>query len=99
MGGAYIEITMPKNEDNEAPEYKRGDLLIDIELMFYLKEEKLSVHIKKAAIIRARELGNQKGFRLGLQFIEIEKSEMKILKKIIYDFQRSFLQRRLKPDA
>ncbi len=99
MGGAYIEIPMPRNEDKEAPEFKRGDLLIDIELMFYLEEETLNVHIKKAAIIRAREVGTQKGFSLGLQFIEIEKSEMKILKKLIYDFQRSFLQKRLKPDA
>ncbi len=99
MGGAYVEISMVKNEDKEIPAFKPGDILTDIQLTFPLDKEALSVHIDKASIIRANELEKQKGFSLGLQFIEIGKNEMNILKKIIYDIQRNFLQRRLKTDA
>lgn len=99
MGGAYVEISMIKNEDKEIPSFNPGDILMDIDLMFPLEEEEVKVHIDKASIIRASELEKQKGFSLGLQFIEIEKNEMNILKGIIYNLQRSFLQRRLKTDA
>jgi len=99
MGGVYLEISMARNEDKEIQVFKPGDIFADIELTFPLEEEELNVHIDKASVIRASELGKQKGFSIGLQFIEIEKNEINILKKIIYDFQRSFLQRRLKTDA
>ncbi len=99
MGGAYVEISMVKNEDKEIPAFKPGDVLTDIELTFPLDEEEVKVHIEKASIIRSSELERQKGYSLGLQFIEIGKNEINILKKIIYDFQRNFLQKRLKTDV
>jgi len=99
MGGAYVEISILKNKDKEIPSFKPGDTLTHIKLTFPLEEEALKIRINKASIIRVTELEKQKGFSLGLQFIEIEKDEMNTLKNIIYNFQRSFLQRRLKTDA
>ena len=99
MGGAYVEISMIKNEDMAIPAFKPGDILRDIELTFPLDEEEIKVNIEKASIIRSSELEKQKGYSLGLQFIEVGRNEMNVLKKIIYDFQRNFLQRRLKTDA
>ncbi len=99
MGGAYVEISMLRNEDKEITAFKSGDLLKNIELMIHSEEEDMTVNINKASIIRANEMEKQKGFLLGLQFLDIEKHEMSVLKKIIYNLQRNFLQRRLKADA
>jgi len=99
IGGAYVEISMVRNENKEIPIFKPGDMLIDIDLTVPLEEEKLKTHINKASIIRVSEMEKQSGFSLGLQFIEIEKNELNILKKIIYDLQRILLQRRLEADA
>jgi len=99
IGGAYVEISTGRKGNKEIPIFKPGDMLIDIDLITPLEEEKLKVHINKASIITVSALKKQRGFSLGLQFIEIEKNELNILKKIIYELQRIFLQRRLKTDA
>lgn len=98
MGGCCAEIPAIKDEPEKSPVLKTGDSLLDVNIVSSLQEDNLEVQIKKASIIRVDDRKNNNGYRLGLQFVDIEREEVNKLKKMIYDLQRYFLQRRLKPD-
>jgi len=98
MGGASAEIPAIKDETRKFSVLKSGDNPLDVNIVSFSEEGNLEVCIKKASIIRVDEPKNNNRYRLGLQFMDIEKEEVHKLKKMIYDLQRYFLQRRLKPD-
>ncbi len=98
MGGCCAEIPAIKYETEKFPVLKSGDNLADVNIVSSSQEDNLEVHIKKASIIRVDDRKNNNRYRLGLQFVDIEREEVNKLKKMIYDLQRYFLQRRLKPD-
>ena len=98
MGGACAEMPAIKDETKKLPVFKLGDNLVDVNIVSSSQEGNLEVHIKKASIIRVDDLKNKNGYSLGLQFMDIEKEEVHKLRKMVYDLQRYFLQRRLNPD-
>ena len=99
MGGAYAEISLNTNGAEKSPRLKSGSSLHNVVLSAPSEEGNLDVHILKISIIRVERAKTEKGCKLGLQFTDMDSGEVKILKKIIYDFQRRFLQKRLKPDV
>ena len=99
MGGAYAEISMNKDGEEKVPYLESGNTVHDIVLCAPSEEGNLEVNIKKASIMRVEKIKTGKRYKLGIQFIEIDGTEVKTLKKLIYDSQRSFLQNRLKPDV
>jgi len=99
MGGAYAEISVKRDGDGKIPILKSGNSVRNIILSAPSAEGNLKIHIHKASIIRVEKLKTGKSFKLGIQFIDIDRAEVKSLKKLIYDSQRSFLQKRLKPDV
>lgn len=98
MGGACVEIPEIKNGTEMLRVVKPGDKLLGVNIVSFSQGDKLGVRIRKASIIRVDEPKNHKGYRLGVQFTDIEREEVNKLKKMIYDLQRYFLQRRLKPN-
>lgn len=98
MGGGCAEIPTIKDETEKFPALKSGDNLLGVNIVSSSQDDNLKVHIKKASIIRVDDRKNNNGYSLGLQFLDIEREEVNKLKKMIYDLQRYFLQRRLKPD-
>ena len=98
MGGACGEIPAIKDETKKLPILKSGDNLVDVNIVSSSQEGNVEVHIKKASITRVDDLKKNNGYSLGIQFMDIEKEEAHKLKKMIYDLQRYFLQRRLNPD-
>ena len=92
MGGCCAEIPAIKDEPEKFPGLKTGDSLLDVNIVSSLQEDNLEVQIKKASIIRVDDRKNNNGYRLGLQFVDIEREEVNKLKKMIYDLQRYFLQ-------
>jgi len=99
MGGAYADISMNKKGEEKIPFLKSGKTVHNIILWSPSEEGNLEVLINKASIMRVEKQKTGKRCNLGLQFIEIDSTEVKTLKKLIYDIQRNFLQRRLKPDV
>ena len=99
MGGAYAEISVNTNGDEKIPILKSGNSVRNVVLSAPSDEGNLNVHINKASIIRVKKLKTGKRYKLGIQFIDIDRAEVKVLKKLIYDSQRRFLQKRLKPDV
>ena len=98
MGGACAEFPAIKDATKKFPVLKSGDNLLDVNIVSSSQEGNLEVHIEKTSIIRVDNLKNVNGYSLGLQFMDIEREEVHKLKKMIYDLQRYFLQRRLNPD-
>ena len=99
MGGAYADISMNKKGEEKNPFLKSGNTVHNIILWSPSEEGNLEVLINEASIIRVEKLKTGKRCKLGLQFIDIDSTEVKTLKKLVYDIQRNFLQRRLKPDV
>ncbi len=98
MGGTLAEFSLSKTGRQAIPMAKTGDTLRNIDLISPSEEDD-SVHIKKALILRLSRNDKADRYRLGLQFTEIEKNEIKALKDLIYHVQRDFLKKRLRTDA
>ena len=99
LGGAMIALVYPEDKDSDGLPFKIGDILQDVELGFPAKTGDHQIDIKKAAVVRIEDgtVGSQK--YCGLQFIEIEKDQIKKLTDFIYNYQRRFLRKRLRVDA
>ena len=97
LGGALIALPYFETSLQKELPFRIGSTLSDIELSFPSQKVEQPIQIKKAALVRI-ENGIPNKTCLGLKFIDIEKHELKALTEFIYDHQRKFLRKRLRPD-
>ena len=99
LGGAMIALVYPGDKDPNGLPFQIGDILQDVELGFPSKTGDHQINIRKAAVVRIEDgtAGSQK--YCGLQFIDIDKDQVKKLTEFIYNYQRRFLRKRLRVDA
>jgi len=96
MRGTLGLLKTFNEKDQKKPIFKTDDYLKNIEIVFPsdTKDNEQKLRIKKA-IIRRAEHDPQKNMDLyAFEFVSFDKDQEKMLIQIIYNIQRSFLQRK-----
>ena len=99
LGGAMIALVYPGDKDPNGLPFIIGDVLRDVELIFPSETGDQKIDIKKAVVVRIEDGRSGPQKYCGLQFIEIEKNQIKALTEFIYNYQRRFLRKRLRVNA
>jgi c-di-GMP-binding flagellar brake protein YcgR len=99
LGGAMIALVYPGDKDPNGQPFKIGDILRDVEIGFPSKTGGHRINIRKAAVVRIEDGSAGSPKYCGLQFIDIEKDQVKKLTEFIYNYQRRFLRKRVRVDA
>ena len=73
---------------------KVGDEFRDLKLVFPSENEDMIVQVKMASVRRVEEEQGMNRFRYGFYFIEIGKSDKKVLNEVIYELQKDYLRKR-----
>ncbi|MFZ1957248.1 MAG: PilZ domain-containing protein [Desulfobacterales bacterium] len=98
VGGALIAMVCQVEEKRHDLPFQVGDVLEDVELVFPSKSGETRVKINKAVVVRFDQRVPNTAACCGLEFIEIEQSQVNTLTEFIYKFQRNRLRNRLRPD-
>jgi c-di-GMP-binding flagellar brake protein YcgR len=99
LGGVMIALVYPGDKDPNGLPFRIGDVLQDVELVFPYETGDHRIDIKKAAVVRIEDGTSGPQKYCGLQFIEIEKDQIKTLTEFIYNYQRRVLRKRLRADV
>lgn len=95
LGGVLGAPARMKSSDGLNPEFKLGEHLREIELVFPLDEESQSISIQTLVIVRYDEYPERNRIEYGLQFLDMDPQERNLLNEIIYRLQRNMLRRRV----
>ncbi len=94
-GGALGTPVRPNGGAQYAPVFTIGSNLRDIGLSVPFEEEAVRVHIKEALVRRLVKNPITYRDNCALQFTDIEKSQEKILKELIFRLQRDALRKKM----
>ena len=98
VGGALIALLCFQGGNRTESPFQVGDVIEDVELTFPLESSETRIRIKKATIVRF-DHGSSKGRTCcGLEFTEVDPSQIKALTEFIYMYQRKYLRKRIRPN-
>jgi len=92
--GGILGIPVGLKLSKKASILKVGETIDDAVLLLTDEERPYKLNIREITIRWVAKDKKGQFFRYGMEFTKIEKNENKLLTKIIYNFQRLFLQRR-----
>jgi hypothetical protein len=98
VGGALIALVCFAEGDREKNPFKVDDIIEDVVLSFQLESSETRIKIKKAKVVRFDKGRPKARTCCGLEFIEVDQSEVKALTDFIYMYQRKYLRKRIRPD-
>ena len=98
LGGVLVGLVCFEEQSAEELPFKAGDVLKDIELIFPGESGEQKISIKQASVVRIETGKPDARMCCGLQFREIDKSQLEALTDYIYNYQRRYLRNRLRPD-
>ncbi|UCF93757.1 MAG: PilZ domain-containing protein [Desulfobacterales bacterium] len=99
LGGLFCRLAAGPSRARQTPLFAVGTVWENIELMFPMANDTRKVCIRQSQIERVEKKPHTHKHGYGLEFIDIDRSQEKILTEIIYAFQRKFLRNRLPVDA
>jgi len=98
VGGALIALVCFEDVNRKDSPFKVGDVIEDVELSFPLESSETRIRIKKATVVRFDRGRSKARTCCGLEFTEVDPSQVKALTEFIYMYQRNYLRRRIRPD-
>jgi c-di-GMP-binding flagellar brake protein YcgR len=98
VGGALIAMVCYQGEKRGDFPFKEGDVIENLELSFPLELSENRIRIKKATVVRFDHGRSKARTCCGLEFTEIDPSEVRALTEFVYTYQRKRLRRRIRPD-
>jgi c-di-GMP-binding flagellar brake protein YcgR len=98
VGGALIALVCFAEADREKNQFKVGDVIEDVVLSLPLESSETRINIKKATVIRFDQGHSKTRTCCGLEFTEVDQSQVKALTEFIYRYQRKCLRRRIRPN-
>lgn len=98
LGGVLVALVCFEEQSAEELPFKAGDVLTDIELIFPGESGEQQISIKQASVVRIQDGMPDAKICCGLQFREVDKSQLEALTDFIYNYQRRYLRNRMRPD-
>ena len=98
VGGALIALVCFQGKDRKENPFKVGDVIEDVVLSFPLGSTETKIEIKKATVVRFDQGRSKTRTCCGLEFTEVDPSQVKALTDFIYMYQRRHLRKRVRPD-
>ncbi len=95
LGGMFAEMMIVPSVFHDNPTLFAGGFLDDIELVCP-SEDNTVVRIKKVLVLRAYKYPETDRFYMALEFLKMDEAELELMRELIYNVQRNYLQNRIK---